>query len=129
MHLRLVGLHPTEALRDLPEVGGSQVIDPEKSYDWRDDASCVFVDDKNIFFAETKTLQGSLDHELALGVCITCPVRVPCLKEGMDQQHGIWGGWSAEDRNELRERIKHVPHVVQTVLITKAAQTGPARSL
>lgn len=128
MHLRLVGLHPCEALHGLPDLGGSQVnIDAEPIDDWRERANCIHVENKEIFFADSRTIEGSKDIELAVGLCITCPVRVPCLKDGIDQHHGVWGGYTQEERAILRQRIAGAQPVVANVLLTAAAQRGPAR--
>lgn len=130
MHLRVVGLHASEALLGLPQVGRSQVIPNEEPIDdWREEANCLHVPDKDIFFANHHTLEGSREIELAVGVCITCPVRVPCLKDGIDQHHGVWGGYTQEELRDLRERIKNAPPVVVNVLLTAAAQRGPSRFL
>jgi WhiB family transcriptional regulator, redox-sensing transcriptional regulator len=40
----------------------------------------------------------------AKAVCRTCPVRVPCLDFAMatNQDAGVWGGTSEEERRALR---------------------------
>lgn len=38
----------------------------------------------------------------AKAICATCPVREACLKQGMDEEFGVWGGLSPEDRAGLR---------------------------
>lgn len=129
MHLRLVGLHPCERVFGLQDPGGSEVIDPEAIDDWRKEANCVHVENKEIFFADARTIDGAHNVEIAVGICQTCPVRVPCLKDGINQHHGIWAGWTPEERHELRARIHHMPGVVANVLLTAAAQRGPSRYL
>lgn len=38
----------------------------------------------------------------AKAVCRTCPVRQPCLAEGMNEDYGIWGGYTETERKRLR---------------------------
>lgn len=68
--------------------------------DWRDDALCAQVDTE-IFFPEKG---GSTT--LAMQVCAACPVRAECLRWAVDseEQHGVWGGKSPRQRQELRRR-------------------------
>lgn len=51
--------------------------------------------------------QGGPEHrrqvEAALKVCAACPVRQRCLREALaaPHVHGVWGGKTAEEREEL----------------------------
>jgi WhiB family transcriptional regulator, redox-sensing transcriptional regulator len=62
--------------------------------DWEDAALCAQVDHE-IFFPE----KGGSSRE-AKQVCRGCVVREPCLEYALrrDEQHGIWAGFSPEDR-------------------------------
>lgn len=38
--------------------------------------------------------------------CATCPAdhRIPCLRQGMSEEYGYWGGFSTEERQRARDR-------------------------
>jgi WhiB family transcriptional regulator, redox-sensing transcriptional regulator len=46
------------------------------------------------------------DETLAKAVCEHCLVRAACLAYALDanEEHGVWGGLSAEERLEVRRR-------------------------
>lgn len=78
--------------------------------DWHTDAACRGLD-PNIFFPGTGYVGGPLAHELAakrraIATCKTCPVREPCLEEGLKPPNafGIWGGLMPEKRKRIRRR-------------------------
>jgi WhiB family transcriptional regulator, redox-sensing transcriptional regulator len=68
---------------------------------WRDSASCLSVP-AELFFPEP---QGA-SAVPALRVCGTCEVRAECLTEHMDEQDGIYGGTTPNDRVRLREAAR-----------------------
>jgi hypothetical protein len=39
-------------------------------------------------------------------LCMSCPVKAPCLMEGLDHDYrddvGVWGGTTVEQRNRIR---------------------------
>ena len=53
--------------------------------------------------------QARQEAAAAIAVCLTCPVRGPCLTLSLQHwdigQHGIWGGLVAADRARLRRRM------------------------
>lgn len=69
--------------------------------------------------AETETewqkqgLCGEITHDLwfdqppqpARDVCNVCPARLDCLNYALTNEirHGIWGGWTADERNRWLE--------------------------
>lgn len=63
---------------------------------WRTRAMCRGMPTAK-WFTDDSAAQKS-----ALGVCHTCPVKHDCASEGMDQQYGIWGGLTADDRAAFR---------------------------
>ena len=58
-------------------------------------------EDPELYFAESPT-----DVELAKAICQGCPVRAECLAWALEanQDHGVWGGLSEEERRSLRRR-------------------------
>jgi WhiB family transcriptional regulator, redox-sensing transcriptional regulator len=71
--------------------------------DWRDHASCR--DTSPDLFFPVGTTGPALDQiEEAKAVCRHCPARTPCLEYALvtNQDSGIWGGTSEEERRKLR---------------------------
>ncbi|MGH9242833.1 MAG: WhiB family transcriptional regulator [Acidimicrobiales bacterium] len=71
--------------------------------DWRDYASCR--DTSPDLFFPVGTTGPALDQiEEAKEVCRQCPVQTPCLEYALvtNQDSGIWGGTSEEERKKLR---------------------------
>jgi WhiB family redox-sensing transcriptional regulator len=72
---------------------------------WRDQARCAGVG-AGPFYPE------GMDTRRAKAFCELCPVWMPCLAEGMDQDWGIWGGLNKAERQRLRrlrQRLRRSP--------------------
>jgi hypothetical protein len=61
----------------------------------------------NIFFPEdyigttdAKTI--AMTVETARAICLRCPVMAKCLKVGMFEDYGIYGGTTPQQRKQLR---------------------------
>jgi WhiB family redox-sensing transcriptional regulator len=70
---------------------------------WREEARCRECDPALFFPAGSSALA---DIEAAKAVCATCGVRQACLDFAMrtNQESGIWGGWTEDERRGLRRR-------------------------
>ena len=72
---------------------------------WRQSAACLGKDPELFFPIGRSGLAASQVKE-AKTVCGGCPVVSPCLtwalKAGVD--HGVWGGWTAEERRASKRR-------------------------
>jgi WhiB family redox-sensing transcriptional regulator len=60
-----------------------------------------------IFFPEDFGLAGdprlkNQAIETARAICMKCPVIDKCLKVGLFEEHGIWGGTTPEQRRKIR---------------------------
>ncbi len=90
------------------------------SGDWRARAICAQVQSKDIWFS---TELG--DISTAQSICMDCPVRLPCLSDGLDDEHGVWGGYTPSERARL---VKYLPTDAQQrdLTLTRAAYVGPA---
>jgi WhiB family transcriptional regulator, redox-sensing transcriptional regulator len=73
------------------------------NYHWRDHASCRDTDPE-LFFPVGTTGNALLQIEQAKSVCRGCSARVDCLEFALstNQDSGIWGGTSEEERRKLR---------------------------
>lgn len=70
---------------------------------WREQAACQHSD-ANLFFPAGSTGAAIAQIEVAKAVCGSCPVAAECLKFALEtnQEAGIWGGKSEEERRRLR---------------------------
>lgn len=74
-------------------------------YSWRDEALCRDTD-PDLFFPVGTTGQALIQIERAKTVCGECPVRFDCLEFALEtnQDAGIWGGTSEDERRLLRRQ-------------------------
>ncbi|MGH2705387.1 MAG: WhiB family transcriptional regulator [Actinomycetota bacterium] len=82
--------------------------------DWRHDAACQDIPDPDIFFPIGSTGPALEQVEAAKRICRTCPVRAQCLTWALDtnQETGVWGGLSEEERRELVRAMRREPSLV-----------------
>jgi WhiB family redox-sensing transcriptional regulator len=75
-------------------------------YTWRNEAVCKDTDPE-LFFPVGTTGQALLQIDRAKEVCFECPVKVRCLDFAIEtnQDSGIWGGTSEEERRQIRRQI------------------------
>jgi WhiB family redox-sensing transcriptional regulator len=74
-------------------------------YGWRADALCRDTDPE-LFFPVGTTGQALVQIDRAKHVCGQCPVKVECLEFALEtnQDSGIWGGLSEEERRFIRRQ-------------------------
>ncbi|MDQ6927100.1 MAG: WhiB family transcriptional regulator [Actinomycetota bacterium] len=72
---------------------------------WRQQASCQTTD-ADLFFPIGNGGPAIDQIAAAKEVCNACPVRVECLSFALrtNQEAGIWGGTSEDERRKLRKR-------------------------
>jgi WhiB family transcriptional regulator, redox-sensing transcriptional regulator len=70
---------------------------------WRDVASCRDTD-PDLFFPVGTTGAAVDQISAAKAVCDACPAKEPCLQFAIEnnQDSGVWGGTSEEERRQLR---------------------------
>lgn len=75
-------------------------------YTWRKQAICRDTD-PDLFFPVGTTGYALVQIDRAKEVCGECPVKVDCLDYALEtnQDSGIWGGTSEEERRNLRRRL------------------------
>lgn len=73
-------------------------------YTWRLQAICRDTD-PDLFFPVGTTGYALVQIDRAKQVCGECPVHVDCLDYALEtnQDSGIWGGTSEEERRKLRK--------------------------
>lgn len=94
-------------------------LHPSVPGDWRDDAVCARRDvDRRFWY--TADLAGVI---VARAVCVECPVRQPCLRDGLHDEWGVWAGWTPHERARLRKQLRRTSD--PDGMITRAAEYGP----
>jgi WhiB family redox-sensing transcriptional regulator len=75
-------------------------------YGWRRHAVCRDTD-PDLFFPVGTTGQALVQIDRAKEVCEQCAVRTDCLQYALEtnQDSGIWGGTSEEERRKLRREF------------------------
>ena len=75
-------------------------------YSWRKGAICRDTD-PDLFFPVGTTGYALVQIDRAKQVCGECPVNEACLEYALEtnQDAGIWGGTSEEERRVLRRRM------------------------
>lgn len=66
---------------------------------WMERAACREAPG-SAFFVDMYPRKGA-EVTSAKAICVTCPVRKECLSAGRDEEFGIWGGLTAEERRRL----------------------------
>lgn len=88
--------------------------------DWRENAACLFTDPEIFYPADMFSLIA------ARTICEGCQVRRACLRDGLEDHHGIWGGFTPEERRELRKQLRSTKPEHRTLLINRSADLGPS---
>lgn len=80
--------------------------------DWRSRAACLTVDPE-IFFPIGSTGLAIIQMAKAKAVCRECSVKGVCLRWAIDnnQDSGVWGGMSEEERRSLKRRAARARRV------------------
>ncbi|GMA89834.1 hypothetical protein GCM10025869_03630 [Homoserinibacter gongjuensis] len=78
--------------------------------DWRDKAACLTVDPE-LFFPVGNTGPAVDQIEKAKTVCGRCTVSEQCLQYALEtnQDSGVWGGLSEDERRALKRRAARAP--------------------
>lgn len=79
--------------------------------DWRHRAECL-NEDPELFFPIGSSGPAMAQVDRAKAVCARCNVQETCLKWALDnnQDAGVWGGMSEDERRTLKRRTARVRH-------------------
>lgn len=102
--------------------------------DWHIQAACR-TSPPDMFFPD----RGQPGDD-AKKVCVTCPVRIPCLEYALASRegYGVWGGLTERERTRLRKRSREIEqamdagetlHQVLDRMAVVRIGRGPRRSL
>lgn len=92
---------------------------PSVDTGWRSSAVCASYDPEIMYPDETA------DKTTARCLCQECPVRTACLEDGLDDDYGIWGGYTPSERARLRKHLPAEP-IARRLTLVRAAYLGPA---
>ena len=70
--------------------------------DWNKHAKCLDADPE-LFYAEGDDFESI---KKAIKICMGCPIRGYCLEVGWNDKFGIYGSFTASDRQYLRKAFK-----------------------
>lgn len=78
---------------------------PTATSDWRSRSACL-DENPELFFPIGTTGPAVTQVDEAKRVCGQCEVRAQCLAWALEenQDHGVWGGLSEDERRSLRRR-------------------------
>ena len=98
--------NPSYCLEHTVSILASSLALGSADYSWRNEAVCRDTDPE-LFFPVGTTGQALLQIDKAKEVCDECPVKVKCLDFALEtnQDSGIWGGTSEEERRDIRRQI------------------------
>jgi WhiB family redox-sensing transcriptional regulator len=76
--------------------------------DWRHRSACA-SEDPELFFPIGESGPALPQIQEAKAVCRRCPVLQSCLEWALttNQPHGVWGGLSESEREQLLRRAPH----------------------
>jgi WhiB family transcriptional regulator, redox-sensing transcriptional regulator len=119
----LINKHPPDKIHNMNEQNPN-LIELPMLRNWGDDEwrkrSACSGGNTNLFFP-TKEDHSSCSHQIAMSrlICVTCPVRLECLKFALEnnEKHGIWGGIVPRDRRKLD--INNPDHTIPVSVVIK----------
>ncbi|MGX7732930.1 WhiB family transcriptional regulator [Rhodococcus sp. 2H158] len=87
-----------------------------ESWDWQLHAACRDADAATFFHPDNERGEARTDRvRAAKRICQSCPVRTQCLRHALEagERHGIWGGFSEEERRVLVRPSNRAPHSLE----------------
>jgi len=81
--------------------------------DWMLEGACVYAD-TDLFFPVGLSMKAMKQANEAKAVCMDCPVVNECLEYAIrtNQDSGIWGGTTEEERKSIRRQYRKTGLVV-----------------
>lgn len=86
-----------------PVIEGTQICaECPAPDDWQQHARCL-DHDPEIFYCEADDIPAI---KKAVKICLSCPIRGFCLEKGWSDKWGIWGSFTAAERERLRKAFR-----------------------
>lgn len=76
--------------------------------EWHRGAICITPDGSLVdtFYPDSNAGHGYNHLVAPRKMCLVCPVRYKCLKDGIDEPFGVWGGHSPSQRRRISSLMK-----------------------
>ncbi|MDY5152482.1 WhiB family transcriptional regulator, redox-sensing transcriptional regulator [Actinobaculum suis] len=94
--------------------------------DWASHAACAASDPDALF------VRGAAQRQ-ARQICFTCPVRLLCLADALDNNmdFGVWGGMTERERRALLRKFPHETNWYRHIMegedeLSRTLREGPA---
>jgi len=76
--------------------------------DW-ERANCKGINTEIFFADDTDLYNRHLDNRMIRKICFTCTIQKDCLRAGMKEEFGVWGGLTANERKKVRKnQLDHI---------------------
>ncbi len=72
------------------------MVEAVRAADWMERALCRDSDPDSFFPSSAR------QPNVAIALCLRCPVKQECFEFGMGEKFGVWGGTSENDRKKIR---------------------------
>lgn len=79
-------------------------VEQALSHDWKQRGLCAAAPDADAWFSNKYTLESQGVTKSAVATCQKCPVRSLCLAAGADEEWGVWGGTTEDQRERYQSR-------------------------
>jgi len=74
--------------------------------DWAK-ANCRGLNTEIFYYEESDLKDRGMTFKVIRKICFTCPIRKACLDAGMQEEYGIWGGFTRRERVYIRNGNLH----------------------
>ena len=67
-------------------------------------ANCRGLNTDIFYLEESELKDRGMTNRVIRKVCFTCPIQKDCLRAGMEEEYGIWGGFTRWERMNIRNQ-------------------------
>ena len=67
-------------------------------------ANCRGLNTDIFYLEESELKDRGMTNRVIRKVCFTCPIQKECLRAGMEEEYGIWGGFTRWERTKIRNQ-------------------------
>jgi len=67
-------------------------------------ANCRGLNTDIFYLEESELKDRGMTNRVIRKVCFTCPIQKDCLRAGMEEEYGIWGGFTRWERMKIRNQ-------------------------
>ena len=67
-------------------------------------ANCRGINTEIFYLEESELKEHGIKNKVIRKVCFTCLIQKDCLRAGMEEEYGIWGGFTRWERMKIRNQ-------------------------